>query len=312
MLDVTSPLAMDVRVGMSRYPKTLPPKWLYDEAGSRLFDEITRLPEYYPTEAERSILSAHANDIVDSCGATCVVELGSGTSDKTTALLDAFVARGQLRVFTPVDVSVEVLDAAAVRLRSRYEGVIVTPVAGDFTEGLSLPQTDARTLIAFLGGTIGNFYPDERKLFLEHISSALRPGDSLLLGTDLVKEADRLIAAYNDPHGITARFILNALTVINTRLGAEFDVDTFQYVPFWDAPNERMDLRLRSLCDQQVPIPGAGLVASFSEGEEIRVEISTKFRVEGLARELRSAGLAPVRTFTDGPGYFGLTLAMKG
>lgn len=312
MLDLQSPLAMDVRIGMTRYPKALPPKWLYDETGSRLFDEITRLPEYYPTETERAILRSHASDIAALSEATTVVELGSGTSDKTTTLLDAFHHLGALRAFVPVDVSPEVLHEAAARLRPRYPDAEILPVTADFTESLPLPPggEDPR-IVAFLGGTIGNFYPDERRLFLEHLAAALRPGDCLLLGTDLVKSADRLIAAYHDEQGVTEQFILNVLSVVNSALGSEFDASTFQYIPVWDAPNTRMDLRLRSLCDQQVDIPGAGVTASFSEGEEIRVEISTKFQVDDIARELREVGLVPLRVFTDPAGDFALTLARR-
>ncbi len=312
MLDLDSDLAMDVRIGMTRYPKMLPPKWLYDEAGSRLFDDITRLPEYYPTETERAILRDHARDIAKLSGATTVVELGSGTSDKTTTLLDAFDSLGVLRSFVPVDVSQEVLHEAVERLRPRYPAADIVPVTADFTDSLPLPGDDGPRMIAFLGGTVGNFYPDERRLFLEHLAAALRPDDCLLIGTDLVKSADRLIAAYYDQQGVTERFILNVLSVINAALGADFDVDTFQYVPVWDAPNTRMDLRLRSLCDQQVDIPGAGVTASFSEGEEIRVEISTKFRVEDIRRELEEVGLTPTRVFTDPAHDFALTLARRG
>lgn len=312
MLDVTSPLAVDVHAGLTRQPKMLPPKWLYDEVGSRLFDEITRLPEYYPTETERAILHAHAHEIAALSGASTVVELGSGTSDKTTTLLDAFAALGQLHTFVPVDVSVEILAEAAERLAARYPGLTVEPAIADFAREVpGAPAAGERRMIAFLGGTIGNFYPEERALFLEHVAGAMRPGDSFLLGTDLVKSADRLIAAYHDAEGVTERFILNVLNVLNSRLGADFDVDSFEYIPFWDAPNERMDLRVRSTREQVVSIPGAGLVVPFGEGEEIRVEISAKFRLERLAVELRSAGLEPAHTFTDADGDFALTLATR-
>ena len=312
MLDSLSRLTSDVRAGLSRYPKTLPPKWLYDETGSRLFDEITRLPEYYPTETERSILAAHAHDIAALSGAAAVVELGSGTSDKTTTLLDAFASSGQLRTFVPMDVSVEVLEEAAERLRALYPGLSVEPALVDFTEGLPIPSSHGdRRMIVFLGGTIGNFYPDERRLFFERLSASMLPGDSFLLGVDLVKSADRLIAAYSDSQGVTERFILNTLAVINARLGADFDADMFQYIPFWDAPNERMDMRLRSRCAQTVTIPGADLVVSFSEGEEVCIEISAKFRIDGLEGELQAAGLEPVRTFTDTSADFAITLAAR-
>jgi len=211
-----------------------------------------------------------------------------------------------------VDVSQEVLHEAAERLRPRYPAADIVPVTADFTDSLPLPDDHGPRMIAFLGGTVGNFYPDERRLFLEHLAAALRPDDCLLIGTDLVKSADRLIAAYYDQQGVTERFILNVLSVINDALDADFDADAFQYVPVWDAPNARMDLRLRSRCDQQVDIPGAGVTASFSEGEEIRVEISTKFRIEDIVRELEGVGLAPVRVFTDPGDDFALTLARHG
>lgn len=301
---------MDVRIGMTRYPKTLPARWLYDEAGSRLFDEITRLPEYYPTETERAILRSHAREIVTLSGATTLVELGSGTSDKTTTLLDAFTAIGTLHTFVPVDVSEEVLHEAALQLRQRYPAVRILPLVADFTESLSLPE-DGPRLVAFMGGTLGNFYPDARHLFLEHLASTLAPGDHVLVGTDLVKSADRLIAAYHDEQHVTERFILNVLNVMNNELDSEFDAATFAYIPIWDAPNTRMDLRLRSLCDQQVAIPGAGITASFSEGEEIRVEVSTKFRIPELVSELDAVGLSPIRVMTDPAKDFALTLARR-
>jgi len=310
MLARDSPFATDVRIGMTRSPKTLPPKWLYDEVGSRLFDEMTRLPEYYQTETERAILSSYAREIVELSGATTLAELGSGTSDKTTTLLDAFTEFGALRTFVPVDVSEEVMHEAAHQLRNQYPALRVLPIFADFTESLSLP-VDGPRLVAFMGGTLGNFYPDERRLFLEHLASTLTLGDHVLLGTDLLKSADRLIAAYHDEQRITERFILNVLTVMNNALDSEFDTTTFAYIPFWDAPNTRMDLRLRSLCDQQVVIPVAGVTASFGEGEEIRVAISTKFRIPDLVTELEAVGLQPIRVMTDPAKDFALTLARR-
>ena len=305
----TGALVEDVRRGLGSQPRTLPPKWLYDDVGSDLFDAITRLPEYYPTERERAILRDHAADIVAACDATTFVELGSGTSDKTRTLLDAFTRTGRLRRFVPVDVSDATLRQAAVELSERYPSITVEALVGDFTLHLGhLPRGDRR-LVAFLGGTIGNFYVEERAAFLGALADSLEPGDWFLLGTDLVKSSDRLIAAYDDSRGVTAAFVTNCLHVLNRELGADFDVAAFSYVPFWDPRMERMDLRLRADMPQRVRVPGADLEFDLAHGEEIRVEISTKFRRERIRDELGAAGFTVERTWTDEDGDFALTLA---
>ena len=304
-------LVDDVRRGLTRHPRTLPPRWLYDDHGSALFDEITRLPEYYPFTAEHSILQAHADEIVTASGATTLVELGSGTSEKTRLLLDAFTSTGQLARFAPVDVSEATLRSAAEQIAGTYPGLEVVPVVGDFTLHLAQLPQGGRRRVAFLGGTIGNLYLEERKAFLGALADLLQPGDSLLLGTDLVKSADRLIAAYDDSQGVTEAFIRNSLTVLNRELGGDFDQAGFSYIPFWDAHMERMDMRLRSEVPQRITLPGADLVLDLAVGEELRVEISTKFRVSKIAAELETAGLAVARVWTDEPGDFALTLAVK-
>jgi L-histidine Nalpha-methyltransferase len=301
----------DVRRDLARHPRTLAPKWLYDDVGSRLFDEITRLPEYYPFAAERSILVEHAAEIVTASGATTLIELGSGTSEKTRLLLDAFTATGQLNRFAPVDVAEGTLREAADQIARRYPGLQVEAVVGDFTLHLAHLPGGGRRMVAFLGGTIGNLYLEERRAFLGALADVLEPGDSLLLGTDLVKSADRLIAAYHDPAGLTAQFVGNALRVLNRELGADFDLDSFCYIPYWDPVMERMDLRLRSETPQRVTIPGADLVVDLAVGEEIRVEISTKFRVSKVAAELEQAGFGVTRVWTDRAADFALTLATK-
>jgi L-histidine N-alpha-methyltransferase len=303
-------LVQDVRRGLGSPPLTLPPKWLYDDEGSRLFDEITRLAEYYPTEAEREVLLDNADAIARASGATTLVELGSGTSDKTHALLRAFKATGQLRRFVPVDVSEGTLREAAEQVATTYD-VVVEAVVGDFTLHLGHLPRDDRKLVAFLGGTIGNLYVEERRAFLGALSDSLEPGDGLLLGTDLVKEADRLIAAYDDPEGVTDRFVRNGLRVLNRELGADFDLGGFTYVPFWDPHLQRMDLRLRAETPMHVTIPGAGLELHLASGEEIRMEISTKFTVAGIREELAAVGLDVVETWTDQAGDFAVTLARK-
>ncbi|MBC7629898.1 L-histidine N(alpha)-methyltransferase [Aeromicrobium sp.] len=303
----TGHLIEDVRRGLASHPRTLPPKWLYDDRGSDLFDQITRLPEYYPTEAERALLAAHADEIVRLSGADTVVELGSGTSDKTRTLLDAFSAGGRLRRFVPVDVSEATLRAAAHELAARYPGLLVEAVVGGFTLHLGHLPAGGRKVVAFLGGTIGNLYTEERGAFLGALADSLDVGDWLLLGTDLVKDSDRLIAAYNDSQGVTAEFVTNSLHVVNRELGADFDVDSFSYVPFWDPHMERMDLRVRAEMPQHVTIPGAGVTFDLASGEEIRVEISTKFRPDGLRDELAAAGFVVHHLWRDDD--FALTLA---
>ncbi|GAA3670091.1 L-histidine N(alpha)-methyltransferase [Nocardioides ginsengisoli] len=307
----TGSIADDVRRGLSRYPRTLPPRWLYDDHGSALFDRITRLPEYYPFLAERAILEAHADEIVTASGATALVELGSGTSEKTRLLLDAFTRSGQLTRFAPVDVSEGTLRTAADQIAERYPSLEVVAVVGDFTLHLAHLPEGGRRMVAFLGGTIGNLYLEERRAFLGALADVLEPGDSVLLGTDLVKSADRLIAAYDDSQGVTEAFIRNALVVVNRELGGDFDPDAFSYIPFWDPHMERMDLRLRAEVPQRVSVPGADVVLDLAMGEEIRIEISTKFRISRIAAELEAAGLGVARVWTDEAGDFALTLAVK-
>lgn len=304
-------LIEDVRRGLGSHPRTLSPKWLYDDRGSELFDQITKLPDYYPFAAEHEILSDHADEIAAASGASTLIELGSGTSEKSRVLLDAFTATGRLQRFTPVDVSEATLRQATETLVERYPGLRVEAVVGDFTLHLGqLPQGDRRT-IAFLGSTIGNFYREERGAFLGALSDVLVAGDSLLLGVDLVKSADRLVAAYDDSDGVTEDFVRNVLRVLNRELHGEIDADGFSYVPFWDPQMERMDLRLRADMPQRIRLPVAGLDFTLASGEEVRVEISTKFRISGICGELEEVGLSVRQVWTDRAGDFAVLLAMK-
>jgi len=304
-------LVDDVRRGLGRHPLRLPPKWLYDDRGSELFDAITRLPEYYPTEAERSILEREAANIARLSGADTVVELGSGTSDKMRTLLDAFWETGQLRRFVPLDVSEATLRQAADELARRYPGLQVHGIVGDFTLHLSRLPRDGAPMVAFLGSTIGNLYVEERRTFLGAIADNLPSGGSLLLGFDLVKPVDRLIAAYDDSKGVTAEFTRNMLRVLNRELHADFLPETFDHIAFWDPVQERMDLRLRANDDQVVHIPGAGLSLEIHDDEEIRVEVCTKFRVPSITGELEDAGFSVRQFWTDDRGDVGLILAKK-
>jgi L-histidine N-alpha-methyltransferase len=308
--DAAAALRADALAGLTATPKTLPPRWFYDERGSELFDRITRLPEYYPTRAERAILDAGAAEIAEAAGADVLVELGSGTSDKTRLLLTALRATGTLRTFVPFDVDPSVLRAAGAALTDEFPGLEVAAVVGDFTRHLGeLPTTGRRRLIAFLGSTIGNLEPGPRAAFLTEVAGALRPGDSFLLGTDLVKDPGRLVRAYDDDDGVTAAFNRNVLAVLDRELGADFDLDAFDHVALWDPEHEWIEMRLRSRVDQVVSVADLGLEVPFAAGEDLRTEISAKFRRERVEAELAAAGLAMTHWWTDPAGDFGLSLS---
>ncbi|MCX3062782.1 L-histidine N(alpha)-methyltransferase [Streptomyces beihaiensis] len=302
-------LRADVLHGLTGTPKTLPPKWFYDARGSELFDEITTLPEYYPTRAEREILVARAAEIVATTGARTLVELGSGSSDKTRHLLDAAAERSSLSTYVPVDVSESALRGAAKVLLDEHPALDIHALVADFTRGLTLPETPGPRLVAFLGGTIGNLLPGERAEFLAAVRALMSPGDFFLLGADLVKDPATLVAAYDDPTGVTAAFDKNVLAVVNRELGADFDLDAFAHVAVWDAEHEWIEMRLRSTAAQTVKIPALDLAVDFAAGEELRTEISAKFRRESLGDELRQAGLEPARWWTDEGGRFALCLS---
>lgn len=302
-------LEQDVRAGLKAAPKSLPPKWFYDAAGSELFARITRLPEYYPTRRELAILREHAADIAASGGADTLVELGSGTSEKTVLLLDALAGAGNLRSYLPVDVDAVTLREAAERLAARYPGLAVRAVCADFEHHLALLPRTGRRMVAFLGGTIGNFAPDARAVFLRNLHDTLGPGDTLLLGADLVKDTARLVAAYDDAAGVTAAFNRNVLHVVNRELEADFDPEAFDHVARYDEANDWIEMRLRARHAMRVHVAALGLTASFAAGEEMRTEISAKFRPAGLSRELTAAGFTVRRWYLDPTGDFSLVLA---
>ncbi|MFC9247508.1 L-histidine N(alpha)-methyltransferase [Streptomyces sp. NPDC057136] len=299
-------LRADVLSGLNRQPKTLPPKWFYDAHGSELFEEITRLPEYYPTRAEREILVARASQIAEASGARTLIELGSGSSEKTRHLLDALP---ELHTYVPVDVSESALKGAADVLLAERPGLSVHALIADFTHVLRLPDTPGPRLVAFLGGTIGNLLPEEREQFLHSVRELLSPGDSLLLGTDLVKDEATLVAAYDDAAGVTAAFNKNVLSVVNRELGADFQLGDFDHVAVWDPRLEWIEMRLRARRALTVKIPEVDLVVTFEAGEEMRTEVSAKFREEGVRGELADAGLRLDHWWTDTAGRFALSLA---
>lgn len=304
-------LEHDVRSGLGTSPRSIPAKWFYDELGSQLFDEITKLDEYYPFRAEREILRDRAGEIMAASGADTLVELGSGTSEKSRVLLDAMAEVGSLQRYVPFDVSEEMLRLAAGQIRDEYEGVEVHGVVGDFERHIPLVPIGGTGMVAFLGSTIGNFEPSARTKFIADVVQALEPGGTFLLGTDLVKDPDRLWAAYNDASGVTERFNLNMLTMLNRELNGDFDLEAFEHAADWDAENEWVDIRVRSTVQQSVTVADLDLVAVFAEGEEMRTEISAKFRLPGIAAELEAAGLEIVEQWTDAGEDFGMTLARK-
>lgn len=304
-------LRRDVRDGLTQTPKTLPPKWFYDSVGSDLFDQITRLPEYYPTRTEAQILRERSAEITAAAGADTLVELGSGTSEKTRMLLDAMRAGGSLRRFIPFDVDAGVLRAAGDAIGREYPGIEIDAVCGDFEEHLGKIPRVGRRLVVFLGSTIGNLTPGPRMDFLSALADTLQPGDSLLLGTDLVKDSERLVRAYDDAAGVTAAFNRNVLAVVNRELDADFDLDAFDHVAKWNSVDERIEMWLRARTAQQVRIAALELDVAYAAGEEMLTEVSCKFRPDGVAAELAKAGLRQTHWWTDSAGDFGLSLAVK-
>ena len=304
---VRDTMAEDVREGLGREPLALPPKYFYDARGSRLFDQITALPEYYPTRCERAILNRHAPAIVDDCEE--LVELGSGTASKTRALLYAMAARGRLRRYVPLDVDESVVQDCALQLVELYPGLRVHGVVGDFGRDLEHLPAGHQRLFAFLGGTIGNLYPSERRAFLERLRGVMEPGDRLLLGTDLVKDPELIEAAYNDEQGLTEEFNRNVLRVLNSGLRADFEPESFEHVAFFDSERSWIEMRLRASGAQRVSIPGARLELELRDGDEIRTEISTKFTPEKVERELHAAGLGLDEFITDDEVMFGLSVS---
>lgn len=309
--DLQDALAADVRRGLTTTPKDLPPKWFYDDHGSQLFDEITRLPEYYPTRAERTILTARAPEIARRTAADTLVELGSGTSEKTRLLLDALRDAGTLATFAPFDVSETTLRDAAAEVAGEYPGVSVHAVVGDFERHLARIPATGRRVVAFLGGTIGNLAPPARAEFLATLAGTLGSGETLLLGTDLVKDVGRLEAAYDDAAGVTAAFNRNVLRVMNRELGANFVPERFEHVARWNPDTEWIEMRLRAAAEESVRIEALDLTVEFAPTEELRTEISAKFRRERVEHELEAAGFQLDAWWTDPAGDFALSLATR-
>jgi L-histidine N-alpha-methyltransferase len=307
--DLAAALRAKARRGLTATPKDLAPKWFYDPRGSQLYEAIIVQPEYYPARREREILRAHALEIAALSRPDTLVELGSGAATKTRILLDALEAAGRLSRYVPFDICEQVVRDATAAIARDYPALAVTGVVGDFGHHLGNLPIIGRRLVAFLGGTIGNLLPAERCCFLGELRSTMTDGDHLLLGADLVKEQARLVAAYDDAAGVTAEFNRNVLAVINAQLGAAFRLDRFEHVARWDPDAERIEMRLRSCCEQTVAVPGLGIEVAFERGEEMRTEVSAKFRRPGLEAELATASFKLVRWWTDTAGDFAVTLA---
>lgn len=309
---LTDALREDARAGLTSSPKWLPPKWFYDARGSELFERITELPEYYPTRTERALLAAVAADIAKAASPSILVELGSGSSEKTALLLEAFLEHDALETYVPQDVSSSALAAAAAQINERYPSLTVHGVVSDFTDtlhNLPHPQGDGARMIAFLGGTIGNLVPGERAEFLTGVREVLDRGEHLLLGAGLVIDPDVLVPAYDDAQGVTAEFNRNVLRVLNNRLDADFEPDRFRHIALWDADNEWIEMRLEATEAMRAHVRDLDLTVDFAAGEQMRTEISAKFRLDGLADELGRAGFTVAKHWTDPDDRFALVLA---
>ena len=307
--DLAGALRADVRAGLGTRPRELPPKWFYDERGCALFEDITRLPEYYLTEREREILAREAPAVARLTGADTLIELGSGTSEKTRLLVDALCAADQLRHLVAFDVSEPTIRTATAALAAEYSQAEVRGVVGDFDRHLHLLPNTGRRLVVFLGSTIGNLGPLERKWFLAELAGGMSSGDAFLLGTDLVKDPARLEAAYDDPGGVTAAFNRNVLAVLNRELGADFDVEGFRHRARFDADNEWMEMQLRTESAQLVTIDGLDMTVDLEAGEGVRTEISVKFRRSVVEAELAEAGLELAQWWTDDAGDYAVSLS---
>lgn len=302
-------LRSDARAGLTALPKWLPPKWFYDARGSELFERITRLPEYYPTRTERELLRVSAGHIARASSAQVLVELGSGSSEKTRLLLAAFAEHSTLQRYVPQDVSVAALESSVHELAREFPQLAVHGIVSDFTDTLHTLPVGGRRMIAFLGGTLGNLDPDERAEFLGSVAEVLEEGEQLLLGVGLVTDPEVMVPAYDDAAGVTAEFNANVLSVLNQRVGANFDPTRFRHVALWDPRNEWIEMRLEALEPVRVRIPALEMEVAFEAGEQMRTEISAKFRVEGICKELDAAGFGSDRVWTDPRDRFALILA---
>lgn len=304
-----SSLAEDVRRGLQKNPKELPPKYFYDAHGSKLFDQICELPEYYPTRTEHAILKRVADEIVGECRPLSLIEFGPGNASKSRLLLDAMADLGLLGRYLPIDLSEDFLREILNIFGSNYPGLSIQGVIGDFERKVEIPRDGGRRLIVFLGSTIGNLTPPEAVAFLRNVRGLLVPGDRFLLGTDLVKDVPTLESAYNDAAGVTAAFNLNILSVLNQHLGAEFKHDRFEHLAFFNREASRIEMHLVAREAHTVLVKGIDLAVDFSKGESIRTELSHKYTRVMVEAMLSAAGLRFFRWETDPRNFFALSLS---
>jgi len=307
---VFTPLAEEVLDGLSASPKRLPPKLFYDARGSRLFEQITDLPEYYLTRTERAIFQKYAGEIVEQAGTNLtLIELGAGSASKTRILVQA-LARKQLRVrFYPVDVSASALRTAVASLNGNIRNLRVHPIVADYSRHVPLLGLPGPRLVLFIGSSIGNFEPEEAADFLKRVRGSLRPGDALLLGFDMVKDPVVLHAAYNDAQGVTADFNQNVLARINRELGGQFDLDAFPHVSFWNPGMSRIEMHLESRKRQEVWVRDLGMKFEFAAGERIHTENSYKFTKASIAQLIKQGGFRLEKSWTDPKRWFSVVLA---
>lgn len=302
----------DAREGLLHPPRSLPPKYFYDDIGSELFEQITKTPEYYPTRTEDALLAANAETIIETAAPDQILELGSGSSRKTRRLFDACQSLNQACSYAPMDVCEAILLQAADELHASYPWLTVSPLVGDYHAGLAnLPDFDGRRLFVFLGSTIGNFDPQDARDFLAEVADCMNNGDSLLLGADRVKNSDVLEAAYNDSEGITAAFNLNVLNVLNRELDAHFDPEQFEHNAVFNEEDQRIEMRLISKSAQRIAIDALGAELALEKNEVIRTEVSHKFTPSSLEQLLQDSGLALHSHYQPNNEYFSLLLAEK-
>ena len=301
-------LKHDARRGLAAIPRSIPPKWLYDSVGSALFEQITVLPEYYPTQSEAEILARHAEEICSTAGCDTLVELGSGSSTKTRLLIDAMASTCGLDCYVAVDISEAAIRGAGEGLVREFPNLSVRGLVADFEHQLHLLPREGRRLVAFLGTTIGNLEPPQRHAFLDSVRATLVAGDRFLLGADLIKPTSVLLPAYDDAAGVTAAFNKNILNVLNRGVGASFDPECFDHVALWNENWHWVEMRLRSRCDQTVRVEDLDVTVRLRAGEDIRTEVSTKFSRQGLEEELARVGLAPDGWWTDPGGMCSVSM----
>jgi len=304
-------MVRDVRHGLTRTPKQLSPKYFYDERGSELFEEITQLPEYYLTRAERSLLEQRISEIISDVHPCSLVELGAGSATKTRIILDEMRSNGCAECYVPVDVSKDFLEATALQLRADYPDVEIKPVVSDITEQFALPPLASPTLVAFLGSTIGNFPREQAIRLLSHIAGEMSGPDRFLLGADLIKDPEVIDRAYNDSRGVTAAFNLNVLERLNRELGANFPLGDYQHRAFYSSENHRVEMHLIASSSHKVVIPEIGEI-SFEKGESIRTELSYKYDRAMLEDILTASGLTLEKWMPADDGSFALALARAG